>query len=282
MDYGEVLRCGNCGAAVPILGERSTTCLYCLAEVPVPAHIRRPFAERRQVEADLERALAGLAASRRGLRSPQLLPLLLGGVVIAISLSVFIPLAHSVAAGHGGGFTLLVIGIAYGGLIVAFVGGGLYARHHARRRLARLPLARVSVDRFLTAYCAGCGARLNPPADSIQARCRSCGAESLMPAPLVRRSLQRQHQRVLQLRARIGLARETALSSMEAANQFGRLVVAGAGVVFGAGICVYFVLEPPLRYVGVARGLGIAIAVGSAVPLVLGLRRGRRASRGRG
>lgn len=257
---------------MPILGERSTTCLYCLEEVPVPARFVRPLSERRQAEADLQRALAELAASRRGLRAPQLLALVLGLVVAAVALCVLIPLVHSTESGHGGGLALLVMVTAYGGVIVALVGGGVYARHHAQRRLATLPLARVTVDGALSAYCAGCGAPLNAPADSIKAKCSSCGAESLMPAPLVRRSLQRLHQRVVRLHARIGLARDTALSSMEAANRFGRVALAATGVLFGLGLFVYFEVFPPLRMAGVARALGLAIAAGSALPIVLGRR----------
>ncbi|RLB45181.1 MAG: hypothetical protein DRJ42_30490, partial [Deltaproteobacteria bacterium] len=281
-----VLRCEHCGGAVPVLGEGTATCLYCLRPVSVPPGLGVPLAAHREAKARIDQALAGLVAARRSLRGPVLMMLAYGGVVAAIGGmsmgGVVFMTSKFESVDSGLALSMMFMAIAYGGLVFAFVGGSLYARRHAKRRLAALPLARITVDDSLHAGCAVCGARLVAPGDSITARCGHCGNESLLPAPLVQGRLQASHRKAIELHRQVSGTNAIILSSSEVMNRFATYVLIFIGLALGISYVGYWQIVPlPPHLRGAERtfasfGPGLFMTFCAAGPALLSLLNKRR------
>ncbi|MBL4635127.1 MAG: hypothetical protein JKY56_14740 [Kofleriaceae bacterium] len=238
--------CTRCGASTPILGA-DLRCLYCLATIVLPSEVAQPLAEHQALGQKLSAQSENFAAARSGMSGEAL-------SLFIIGFFLFVIIGGSGLFGlykSGGDIPtsampmVIIMGVGYGGFIVALLGGGMRSMYVTRKRLAVLPFANLLAGTQLSAACANCGGTIVAKAHAIAASCEHCNTESLLPAAMVSKRLQAKHRLVLVMKQELG---DVSTSSSNASSSFYGNTLVVSGVVLGFGMIFYFLViadKPP-------------------------------------
>jgi hypothetical protein len=164
----------------------------------VPARtLLDPSKKHQRLKQNLSPKLAQIRYLPRRLRAR--FPIALG-VTVLIAVPVAVPLydLEEKLVSWMPPMPLSVLGTMIGGLLLILLGGVGLARRK-RWQLAGLPLARVYAGEGLAVGCQSCESEIRPRR-SMVARCDDCGAENLVPAPLVPRRQRHKYKEVIQRR----------------------------------------------------------------------------------
>jgi hypothetical protein len=254
------VRCGTCAAAVPLVEDGATRCLFCLSPVAMPAELVSDLRREAVLRADVTAHLDALARARGRAGRLPLFGIVAGAVVLTIAAFAIGGFIRHLPpdVDPGAYLSIGLVLVAHAGLVAAFVGGSFFSRHRARLRLATLPASQVEVGETISARCPGCGAPLDAGAD-IGATCEHCGTDALLPAALVPIRLQRRHRRILALKAQRGRVARVGADRLDDANVFGGYALMAVGCVMAVGYLVWYVLTWPAGHLSILGQIAMAL-----------------------
>lgn len=241
---GRVATCERCGAVLALGGAGWARCVYCLHDQRLPPDIAAPLVESRVLVAQLDL----LRRQRDGSHSSWItlaviVAMSVPGLAIMGYLSVGVLLSAEADP---------VMRLAYGvfglGSVAMFiaipVAWSFVQRRAYRLRLAALPTAIPVVQgEQLLSSCPRCGAPHGPPSGGLTMTCLHCGAEALVPLPLVAAKLARIHRRVFEARQHVSLQQAAGYDAVATWQKyFVPAILIFVTVVFGGGIAVLVVL----------------------------------------
>lgn len=241
----EPLRCGSCGAAVPLRAGDHVTCPYCRATVPVPGRYRRILAERAREEGvrrELEERFG--AAARPPHRWFDVT-----AVAMVVVLPVVVAVVWMALARHAVDTVTL---FSYGVVPAMLPGAGLWlwsAAVHAtivrfNQALAMGPPEREGGP----GVCRECGAPLAVTPDAISVHCLYCDTDNLVVDVSAAKK---------RLDSKLGRELRTLDQAAKALRLRRRLLVAGAAVAVMLFALVLWSLVFAYRHVsdpGLAHG----------------------------
>jgi len=284
----DVLRCGACGADVPIGIADEARCVHCGNAVPLPPAYR----ELRRVQGEDEATRRRAQALFSTLDSPpwlatRVLAATFDQPMFGFWLFFGVPLGlGSIFAGLAAEARFHLAPVATVGVIFAVLFAftflprslGIYAHRRAggRRLLLAAMAARPPRRPGGPAGCRECGAPLEVPADALVARCVYCGADSavVIRTPFLARARRAARAVAHTLDEAVALdARERAETRSAMRHELGRyLLVTG---IFGGLFATFMWDDARVTALddGSAPALGItAIVLGTLLLIVLMLR----------
>ena len=176
------------------------TCLFCGCDVEVPPEISTPVDRSAQLQAEVKEWNTTANVYRVYTRSSKRYLWFMIGVPAITMAAVSLVFFQHVQAMHATPVQSVVIaGAAFSG--AAFILGPLFAFGLAYLRVAPhcMPFAVVTITDTIHVLCPGCGGGLSVDS-GIVAHCHRCDMQSLLPAPMVEKSLAKEHARAIAAR----------------------------------------------------------------------------------